>query len=253
MASEFANTFLDRMIRETSDEPRQETKAELIKVTREIPIQKQKKPKSPPPPQVEEVEYEEETEEELDEDFAEKALSYAGVVLKTVKKTFETAKQRDIVLEALYSALRLHFKTKGNQLIEEDLRSSPVGVSESLPARVASPAIPADKTNIRPEGMMSEADWMKIPTLSYADYTNIDIAAIEAEAGKAETAAMIRQPANPVTPIAPALPTRATNEKYDPSKVAAPVVTNGNGQPTLDVSAMSAESIRALKVLAGVK
>jgi hypothetical protein len=262
MASEFANNFLDRMIRETSDEPQKEaTRAELIRVTRDVPVQRtQSKPKPRPIPQPKEEPVEEEfgtvekkvEEEQLEEDFVEKALNYASVVMRTVKKTFESSKEREIVLEALYSTLKLHFKTKGRELVEETTthRAAPVhsvGVASQLSPQSTAPVKQIDKTNLHPGGTMSERDWMKIPTISYTDYETFDPAAVEAEAGKEEARIVAPQP------IAPTPAVRKSSETYDPKQVAAPIVVNNDGLPTLDVNSMSQESIHALRVLAGIE
>jgi hypothetical protein len=267
MASEFANNFLDRMIRETSDEPKTGSKAELIRVTREVPAQKTKKPKQrqEPEPVVEEVEEEnwdnqESAEEEIDEDFAERAINYATVVLRTVRKTFESKKEREIVLEALYSTLKLHFKTKGKELAEETnyRASASISTRDNTLRDVAVPPVQVDKTNVHPGGRMSEADWMKIPTITYTDYTNFDAAAVEAEAAKTEAAAAIRQPGatTPTAPVptAPTVPQiRRANEAYNPTAAAAPVVVTREGQPTLDVKKMSPQAMHEIRVLAGIE
>lgn len=103
------NEFLSQLGKDTVSRLDREHKTKEIKKTPivkeekrvEMPTQRVEKPK----PQIEEKH---EQNEELNEDFLEEALDYANVVVKTVRKGFDTAKQRRKVFESIRSAIDIY-------------------------------------------------------------------------------------------------------------------------------------------------
>lgn len=104
------NDFLSQLGNETISRIERENKSKGIKKTPivkeekrvEMPTQRREKPEPKPEPQIEE------RHEELNEDFIEEALDYANVIVKTVRKGFDTVEQRRKVFESIRSAIDVY-------------------------------------------------------------------------------------------------------------------------------------------------
>jgi hypothetical protein len=164
---------------------------------------------------VEEQEEPEEQSTAINEDFVEKALDYAKIIVKSVRSTFKTEEERKKVFEAIHGAVGLFLEHK-----------------KSIP-QVSSPLFPGSKvgsgtyndpgnSNLTLHGTMTEEEWNKMP--------------------------LVQSEAAPDVPLE--IQSKATGYKRDMKIV---LKESADGKKEVDLSQVSAQDIDDIKVLAGIK
>ena len=139
------NDFLSQLGSDTVSRINRETKSkeipgtEPVKENKTVNIPKRQPVKQP------EVILEDEKSEELDEEFVETALDYANVIVKTIRKSFDTKEQRRKVMESVRAAVDVYL----NEYNKTSYSNSSSG--SLFPQR---------------QGKMTEAEFNSMPTMT---------------------------------------------------------------------------------------
>lgn len=149
------NDFLDKLGHDTISQINKERK-KYLKNSPEREIQKEEKEIEMPKPQKrrekdpEPIQEEQDTAERLDEEFIEKAIDYADIVVKTVRKSFNSVAERKKVFESIQSAIDVYLGAYG-----QTRQSKKQSLSPSFFDTSSQPT-------------MKESDWNNMPQNSQA-------------------------------------------------------------------------------------
>jgi hypothetical protein len=155
----------------------------------------------------------EEKKEALSEDFIEKALDYAKIIVKTVRKTFESEDERKKVFEAIRNTVNLFLE---EEKPKQYFAPTVIGGSKNTAGGISSPPNFTET--------MSEEEWNKMPDVQESVEQDI--------------------------PFNPQVQTTKTGYKRD---LPIALREGRDGKKEVDLSKISEQDINDIKVLAGIQ